>query len=114
MEEKILHYVPSRGGLRDIDRSWLHYFAPFRIAPHVYMVGGNDDVCAYLLDTGRGLILIDTAMEQTVYLLVDSIHRLGFDPRDIKIILLSHYHGTCKRCRLLAEMSGAKSGFPGK
>ena len=63
------------------------------MGPHVYSVGGNDDVCAYLLDSGQGHILIDTGMEQSVYLLVDSIHRMGFDPRDIKMILLSHYHG---------------------
>lgn len=109
MEEKGFRYVPSRGGLRDIDRSWAHYVEPFRMAPHVYMVGGNDDVCAYLLDTGEGLILIDTAMEQTAYLVVDSIHRLGFDPRDIKMILISHYHGDhVNGARLFREMSGAE------
>lgn len=109
MSEKKFGYVPSKGGLKDIERPWLHYIEPFRMAPHVYSVGGNDDVCVYLLDTGRGLILIDTGMEQSVYLLVDSIHRLGFDPRDIKMILLSHYHGDhVNGARLLHEISGAE------
>ena len=65
MDEKKFYYVQSKGGLKDIDRSWLHYVEPFRMGPHVYMVGGNDDVCAYLLDSGEGLILIDTGMEQS-------------------------------------------------
>ena len=109
MSEKKFGYVPSKGGLKDIERPWLHYIEPFRMAPHVYSVGGNDDVCVYLLDTGRGLILIDAGMEQSVYLLVDSIHRLGFDPRDIKMILLSHYHGDhVNGARLLHEISGAE------
>lgn len=109
MSEKKFGYVPSKGGLKDIERPWLHYIEPFRMGPHVYSVGGNDDVCVYLLDTGRGLILIDTGMEQSVYLLVDSIHRMGFDPRDIKMILLSHYHGDhVNGARLLHEISGAE------
>ena len=109
MSEKKFGYVPSRGGFKDIERPWLHYIEPFRMGPHVYSVGGNDDVCAYLLDSGQGHILIDTGMEQSVYLLVDSIHRMGFDPRDIKMILLSHYHGDhVNGARLLHEISGAE------
>lgn len=111
MKEYKFHYVkPAQNrGLNDMDHVWEHYVAPFRMAPHVWMVGSNDDVCAFLLDSGEGLILIDTAMEQTMYLMVDSIHRIGFDPRDIKKILLSHWHGDhVNGCRLFKEMSGAE------
>lgn len=93
----------------EIDRPWAHYIAPFRMAPHVWSVGGNDDVCVYLLDTGDGLILIDTGMEQYMYLLIDSIWRAGFDPRDIKKILLTHWHGDhTNGVRMLKEISNAQ------
>ena len=49
------------------------------MAPHVYQVGGNNGVCVYLLDSGDGLILLDTGLQETIYLVVDSIHRMGFD-----------------------------------
>lgn len=111
MMEKRFRYVPvaKDRGLDDLAHVWRHYVEPYRVAPHVYMVGSNDDVCAYLFDTGEGLILIDTAMAETAYLVVDSIHRVGFDPRDIKLILLSHWHWDhVNGCRFFKEMSGAK------
>ena len=70
---------------------WKFATKPFRIAGNLYYVG-NADVSAYLLDTGEGLILIDTAFPQTVYLVLESIRMLGFDPHDITHILHSHGH----------------------
>lgn len=58
---------------------WKFYVEPFRIAGGLYFVG-NADVSVYLIDTGDGLILLDTAFPQTLYLLLESIRRLGFDP----------------------------------
>jgi metallo-beta-lactamase class B len=88
---------------------WESWIAPFRIAPHVYSVSGNDWVCSYLIDTGDGLILIDTAMHESCYLLIESIRQLGFDPHDIKLILLSHAHGDhIGAARTMKELTGAK------
>lgn len=107
MGEKF-HRVASPGAIRNLDHIWDYYLAPFRIAPHVYGVGGNNDVAVYLLDSGEGLILIDTGMAEFLYLVVDSIHRAGFDPRDIKLMLLSHAHGDhYNGARMLQAMSGA-------
>ncbi len=88
---------------------WRFDLPPFRIADGVYYVG-NRAVCAHLLDTGEGLLLIDTGFPQTVYLLLESIRRLGFDPRDLAIILHTHAHydhigGT----RALVELTGART-----
>lgn len=47
---------------------------------------------AYLIETSQGLILIDATMHNQVYLILESIRKLGFDPMDIKILLLSHVH----------------------
>lgn len=89
--------------------SW-DYTAPvYRTAPHVFNVAGQDDVSVYLLDSGEGLILIDTGYQESLYLTIDSIWRAGFDPKDIKLILLSHWHGDhVNGCRYIKEMSGAK------
>lgn len=88
---------------------WLTYLEPFRMAPGVYYVSGNDWVACYLIDTGDGLILIDTAMHETCYLMLESIRRLGLDPMDIKKILLTHAH--CDHigaARTLKELTGAE------
>jgi metallo-beta-lactamase class B len=87
---------------------WELMVEPFKVAPRVYYVG-NRWVGAYLIDCKEGLILIDTMTSETVYLLFESIRKLGFDPHDIKHILLSHCH--CDHvygARIMQEYSGAK------
>jgi len=88
---------------------WKFAVEPFRIAGNLYYVG-NRDVSSHLIDTGEGLILLDTAFPQTVYLLLESVRRLGFDPDDIRYILHSHAHydhfgGT----RAIVELTGAET-----
>ena len=73
------------------NRPWLLTRAPFRVAPRVYYVG-NTWVGAYLIDTGDGLVLIDTTVFETVYLVLEAIRDLGYNPHDIKHILLTHCH----------------------
>lgn len=88
---------------------WDLYQAPFRIAPHVWYVSGNSWVACYLIDTGDGLILIDTFETRALYLLTEAIRDAGFDPHQIKLILLSHGHQDhCGGARALKEMTGAK------
>jgi metallo-beta-lactamase class B len=88
---------------------WQFAVAPFRIAGTIYYVG-NRNVSSHLIDTGDGLILVDTAFPQSAYLLLESIRRLGFNPDDIKCILHSHGHydhfgGT----RAIVELTGART-----
>ncbi len=90
---------------------WRFELPPFKIADDVYYVG-NRAVCAHLLDTGAGLLLIDTGYPQTLYLLIESIRRLGFDPRDLALVLHTHAHydhigGT----RALVGLSGARTAI---
>ncbi|HAE16740.1 MAG: MBL fold metallo-hydrolase [Solobacterium sp.] len=88
---------------------WDHTEPAYRVGPHVWNVGGNDDVAVYLLDTGEGLMLIDSGYEQSVYLVVDRIYSIGFKPQDIRKILLSHWHGDhTQGARLLQELAGGK------
>lgn len=70
---------------------WKIQCRPFRVSPHVYYVG-NTWVGAYLLDGGDELALIDTTIFEDVYQVIEGIWELGFDPRKIRNILLSHCH----------------------
>ncbi|MBO4872627.1 MAG: MBL fold metallo-hydrolase [Lachnospiraceae bacterium] len=64
---------------------------PFRIFGPLYYVG-DKRVCEHLIDTGDGLVLIDSGYPHTIHMLVDSIWRLGFDPKDIRYIIHTHGH----------------------
>jgi len=82
---------------------------PFRIFGNLYFVG-NADVGSYLIDTGDGLILIDTTYPTTRALLVQSIWEAGFSPSNIRYVLHTHGHfdhfgGT----GLIVSLSGAKT-----
>lgn len=73
------------------NRPWKLTQRPFRVAPRIYYVG-NTWVGAYLIDTGDGLVLLDTTVFESVYLVLESFRDLGFDPHNIRHILLSHCH----------------------
>ncbi|MBE6606120.1 MAG: MBL fold metallo-hydrolase [Ruminococcaceae bacterium] len=65
---------------------------PFEIIKNVYFVG-TYPASSHLIDTGDGLILIDTGYSDTLFLLINSIYKLGFSPCDIKYIIHTHWHG---------------------
>lgn len=82
---------------------------PFKIIGNVYFVGTFQASC-HLIDTGDGLILIDPGYANTLYLVVDSIHRLGFDPKDIRYIINTHWHSDhAEATAAMADLSGAKT-----
>ncbi len=64
---------------------------PFRMIGNVYFVGTVEASC-HLIDTGDGLILIDTGYKENADTVVESMNALGFDVKDVKIILHSHGH----------------------
>jgi len=68
----------------------------FKVCKDVYMVGSSDishpyDCCVYLLDAGD-LVLIDAGAGMSFDKLVDNIEKLGFDPKKLKTILVTHAH----------------------
>ena len=67
------------------------YMEPFRMFGNVYYVG-DSWVCVHLIDTGDGLLLIDAGNCGNTAMLIHSIWKAGFDPADVKWILLSHGH----------------------
>ncbi len=64
---------------------------PFKIADELYYVG-DKKVCVHLIDTGDGLILLDSGYLGASHLLVDSIWRAGFDPQNVRWIIHTHGH----------------------
>ena len=87
---------------------WTLAQKPFKVIENVYFVG-NTWVSVYLIDTPEGLILIDCAYEENLYLLIDSIRGRGFDPKDIRHLLISHGHfDHCGAARQLQEMSNCE------
>ncbi len=90
------------------ERPWEVDADPFEVAPRTWYVG-NNWVGAYLLETSAGLVLIDTTMQPQVYLLFEAIRKLGLDPADIRLILISHMHyDHIGGVRALQEATGAK------
>lgn len=67
------------------------YVPPFNIYGPVWYVG-DDWVCVHLIDTGEGLLLIDSGNLGAEAMLVYSIYKAGFDPADVKWIVHSHGH----------------------
>jgi len=70
---------------------WKQPIAPFQIADNLYYVGG-EDLAAFLITTPQGDILINTNLAGSEPMIEDSISKLGFNLRDVKIVLLSHAH----------------------
>ena len=83
--------------------------APFRLWNNVYFVGSSA-VSVHLIDTGEGLILIDTGYPFMQDMIVENIRALGFDPADIRVLLHSHGHYDHYGNTLyLKSLSGAKT-----
>ena len=68
------------------------YIPPFAIADNLYFVGTHQS-SSHMIDTGDGLILIDTGYANTAEMVLSSVRALGFDPTDIKYIVHTHHHG---------------------
>ena len=66
--------------------------APFKIADNLYYVGASD-ATAFLVDGGDGnLILTDGTFAQSAAMVEANIKKLGFDPKNVKVLLNSHAH----------------------
>src|SRR5262245_19981136 len=64
---------------------------PFRIAGNFYYVGAND-VAAFLITGPEGHIVLDGGYPTTARLIMSSIAKLGFDIKDVKVLLNSEPH----------------------
>ena len=94
---------------RKIEQPYEGRMEPFRIIGNVYFVGTFQSSC-HIIDTGDGLILIDTGYSNALYLVIRSIYKLGFAPEDIKYIIHTHWHWDhTEGTRAMVDLSGAKT-----
>jgi metallo-beta-lactamase class B len=63
---------------------------PFRIIGNIHWVGG--EYGSYLITTPQGHILHDTGTSEMHDVIVSNVKKLGFDVKDIKILISSHAH----------------------
>jgi metallo-beta-lactamase class B len=71
--------------------SWTAPIKPFRIIDNVYYVG-TAELSSFLITTPSGHILIDTAYDPKATAIADSIKALGFEVRDVKLLLTTQAH----------------------
>ncbi len=70
---------------------------PERVAEGVYIVGGPQitdgrDCCAYLVDGGTELALVDTGLGYSARAIVNNIEKLGLDSSLLKYVIVTHGH----------------------
>ncbi|MBO5701200.1 MAG: MBL fold metallo-hydrolase [Clostridia bacterium] len=81
---------------------------PFRLFGNVYFIGTYAE-SSHIIDTGEGLIMIDTGRDNLGAIL-KGLETFGYSARDVKYIINSHWHGDhTASTREMAEMSGAKT-----
>jgi metallo-beta-lactamase class B len=64
---------------------------PFRIAGNFYYVGAND-IAAFLIAGPEGHVVLDAGYPTTAQMIMASIAKLGFDIKDVKVLLNSEPH----------------------
>ena len=84
----------------------LNKIEPYKAFDNVYYVG----ICwvsAWLLTSPQGHVLIDTLYEPFTEQLLENVRALGFDPKDIKLVAITHGHfdhaGGAARLKLVLE-----------
>src|SRR5881628_4061906 len=71
------------------NKEWEAPFPGFKIVGNMYYVGTYDLGC-YLIDTGAGLILINSGATGSYPLIKANIEALGFKTSNIRIITATH------------------------
>jgi metallo-beta-lactamase class B len=64
---------------------------PFRLYGQTYYVG-TCGITSLLLASPKGHVLIDSGTDRGAEIVLANIRALGFDPRDVKVLLMSHEH----------------------
>lgn len=69
------------------------YREPVKVFDELYFVGTNEH-SSWAVVTDEGIMLLDTLYDYaTGESIVGGLRKLGFDPADIKLVIISHGHG---------------------
>ena len=82
---------------------------PFKMAENIYFVGGQAVSC-HVIDTGEGLIMIDTGYPFMGDQILESMREVGLNPADLRILLHSHgHHDHIGNTIRFKKLTGAKT-----
>jgi metallo-beta-lactamase class B len=87
---------------------WTTRVAPYKVIANIYYVG-TLDLSSFLLTSPEGHVLIDSGVEENAEAILASIKTLGFDVKDVRVILTTqaHFDHVAAHARLKKE-SGAR------
>jgi len=77
--------------LSDNDNPEIQRVEPFQVFDNLYYIGARW-VASWLLVTDQGLIVFDAMYDGLTDIAIDGIRELGFDPNDIRYLIVSHAH----------------------
>lgn len=89
------------------------YPVPLEVFDGVYSIG-DDANNIWAIETSEGIILLDAlGDEESAHAFINgNMLRLGLDPKDIKLILISHGHGDhTGGLKYMRELTGAPIGY---
>ena len=91
------------------EKTWENDFPPFNIFGNLYFLG-NEPASTHIIDTGSGLIMLDSGYKRSLDVLLEKMFSLGLDPKNIKCIFHTHGHiDHIEATRELVKISGAKT-----
>ncbi|MCB2047698.1 MAG: subclass B3 metallo-beta-lactamase [Novosphingobium sp.] len=64
---------------------------PYRIYGNTWYVG-TCGISAILIESDAGHVLIDTGPQDAVEAVLSNVRKIGLDPKDIRVLLVSHEH----------------------
>jgi glyoxylase-like metal-dependent hydrolase (beta-lactamase superfamily II) len=62
------------------------------LAPGIYLLGRTEPAASYVVDTGQGLVLIDSGLESGAETVTRQLAQLKLDVNQVRMILLTHVH----------------------
>lgn len=91
MTATVLALLALSAAAFDAPDHWTATQAPYRIHGNSYYVG-SVGLASILITDEAGHVLIDAPMDENIAPLLANVRALGFDPKDVRLIVFSHAH----------------------
>ncbi|MBO5294268.1 MAG: MBL fold metallo-hydrolase [Clostridia bacterium] len=87
---------------------WQGYIEPFCLWGNIYFVG-TIPASTHIVDTGDGLIMFDCGYQESLYLMLENMRRIGLDPAKVTDVFVTHGHvDHCGAAEAFRRLFGAK------